>query len=111
MRQLLKHSSAQVLAKQAKRSDASKFKYLVNTDTFCNNLHDELHPLLQEGLLDNNFKYLTQLQREAVDAGILKGNHILLRGGNGTGKTLAYLLPILNQLYNFQTNSHQQHLK
>ena len=96
MRQLLKHSSAQVLARQANRSDSSKFKFLVSTDTFNNSLQDDLHPFLQEGLLDNNFKYLTQLQREAIDAGILKGNHILLRGGNGTGKTLAFLLPILN---------------
>jgi len=40
---------------------------------------------------------------EAVDAGILQGKHMLLGGANGTGKTLAYLLPILNNLYNFQS--------
>ena len=28
---------------------------------------------------------------------------MLLRGANGTGKTLAYLLPVLNNLYNFQS--------
>ena len=28
---------------------------------------------------------------------------MLLRGGNGTGKTLAYLLPILNNLYKQQS--------
>ena len=29
---------------------------------------------------------------------------MLLRGANGTGKTLAYLLPVLNNLYNVQEN-------
>lgn len=26
---------------------------------------------------------------------------MLLKGANGTGKTLAYLLPVLNNLYNY----------
>ena len=29
----------------------------------------------------------------------MEGSSMLLRGENGSGKTLAYLLPILNQLY------------
>ena len=33
----------------------------------------------------------------------MQGKHMLLRGGSGTGKTLAYLLPILNNLYNVQS--------
>ena len=44
----------------------------------------------------------------------MQGKHMLLRGGSGTGKTLAYLLPILNNLYNVQSEDplgsyHHQH--
>ena len=30
---------------------------------------------------------------------------MLLRGANGTGKTLAYLLPVLNRLYGYQAST------
>ena len=30
---------------------------------------------------------------------------MLMRGSNGSGKTLAYLLPILNDLYKYKKNS------
>ena len=36
---------------------------------------------------------------------------MLLRGANGTGKTLAYLLPILNNLYNVQSNNSLENLE
>jgi len=39
----------------------------------------------------------TQVQRVAVKP-ILDGEHVLIKSGTGTGKTLAYLLPLLQQL-------------
>ena len=33
---------------------------------------------------------------------------MLLRGANGTGKTLAYLLPVLNRLYGYQAEVCQE---
>ena len=31
-----------------------------------------------------------------------------MRGANGTGKTLAYLLPVLNNLYKFQSEKKEK---
>ena len=87
-------------ARNAVRSDSDRFKHLLSTDSFdllCE--AKRLHPHLKEGLRANNFKFLTTLQREAINEGIIEGKHMLLRGANGTGKTLAYLLPVLNDLY------------
>jgi superfamily II DNA/RNA helicase len=54
---------------------------------------------LEESLSLNNYKYTTEIQRLALEKGILEGQNMLLNAENGSGKTLAYLLPILNQLY------------
>lgn len=35
----------------------------------------------------------------AVDAGILEGKKMLLHSESGSGKTLAYLMPILESMY------------
>ena len=108
MKSRLKASSAAaelIKARYKARSNADYFKYLMvdyKFDDFTEG-QNSLHPFLLEGLQENNFHHLTNLQMEAIDAGILQGRHMLLGGGNGTGKTLAYLLPILNNLYNIQT--------
>ena len=94
-------------ARHAARSNPDRFKHLLPDDSFSglDEPNTQLHPHLQEGLSACNYQLLTNLQREAIDSGILDGKHMLLRGANGTGKTLAYLLPILNNLYNVQSEN------
>lgn len=87
-------------ARYAVRADPDRYKNLMSNETFAGlETKNSLHPHLLEGLDSCNYQMLTTLQREAIDGGILQGKHMLLRGANGTGKTLAYLLPILNNLY------------
>ena len=107
MKSHMKVSSAaagMLKAKNALRSNPNCYRYLRPDDSFSNlEEKNTLHPHLIEGLSDCNYQLMTSLQREAIDSGILQGKHMILRGANGTGKTLAYLLPILNNLYNVQS--------
>ena len=64
-----------------------------------------MHPTLKQGLKENNFKYVTELQKQAIDEGIMESKHMIVRSTNGSGKTLSYLLPILNSLYNERAGS------
>ncbi|CAI2367187.1 unnamed protein product [Moneuplotes crassus] len=65
----------------------------------------KLHPLLQEGLKRNGFKYITEIQQEVLNSeaislpGDMLGRNTLLASDSGSGKTLAYLLPILNNIF------------
>ena len=91
------------MARNSARADFNRYAHLRASDSF-ENINSEsnlLHPYLLEGLQSNNYTYLTNLQREAIDCGILEGKHVLMRSANGTGKTLAYLLPVFNNLYNY----------
>ena len=80
------------------RSNHKQYKFL-NTQSPFSQISDEIHPLLQQSLEANNYEYMTRVQLKAVKSGILEGKNMLIRGGNGTGKTLTYLLPILNNMY------------
>ena len=44
-------------------------------------------------------KPVADIQKMAVDAGILEGKKMLLHSESGSGKTLAYLMPILESMY------------
>src|SRR3982750_1400928 len=57
----------------------------------------KLHPSLQKGLKELGFQRPTPIQAEAIPAG-LEGRDVLACAMTGSGKTAAFLLPILNQL-------------
>ncbi|MDQ0254013.1 superfamily II DNA/RNA helicase [Evansella vedderi] len=54
-------------------------------------------PFLQEGWQKSNFTNPTEIQEKAVPA-ILDGKDVIAESPTGTGKTLAYLLPVLNKV-------------
>lgn len=55
----------------------------------------ELKPFLQDAWKTSEFQELTEIQKKAVPE-ILEGKNLVCESPTGTGKTLAYLLPILN---------------
>jgi superfamily II DNA/RNA helicase len=57
----------------------------------------ELTPEIIAGFTKDGIVTPTPVQR-AVMAPILAGQHVVIQSGTGTGKTLAYLLPILQKL-------------
>ena len=57
----------------------------------------KLHPSLQKGLKELGFQRPTPIQAEAIP-GALEGRDILACAMTGSGKTAAFLLPILHQL-------------
>ena len=59
-------------------------------------------PQLQEGLDMMGFKKPTPIQEQAIPA-ILNNKDIIACAQTGTGKTAAFVLPILNKLCNNQT--------
>ncbi len=56
-----------------------------------------LHPCLQQNLTRNLFVQPTPVQAESIPPA-LAGGDVIATAQTGTGKTLAFLLPILNQL-------------
>ena len=87
------------------RSNHQKYTYL-QPDLLFSDLSDEqVHEGLKQGLLQNNFNYLTKLQKSAIDKEVLAGKSMLIRGENGCGKTLTYLLPILDQLHRYKSET------
>ncbi|KAF2868222.1 P-loop containing nucleoside triphosphate hydrolase protein [Massariosphaeria phaeospora] len=57
----------------------------------------ELEPRLLRGVRDQRWNEPSKPQAEAIPLAI-QGKDIILRAGTGTGKTAAYLLPILNTI-------------
>ena len=57
----------------------------------------KLHPDLMRGLKDLGFARPTPIQADAIPPG-LEGKDVLACAMTGSGKTVAFLLPILNQL-------------
>ncbi len=55
------------------------------------------HPELQEGISAMGFNEPTPIQQQAIPY-ILEGKDVIACAQTGTGKTAAYLLPILNEL-------------
>lgn len=60
--------------------------------------HDfNLTPSLQDGLDSMGFETPTPIQEQAIPV-IMKGHDLIACAQTGTGKTAAYLLPIIHQL-------------
>lgn len=62
-----------------------------------NELLAELQPFLQEKWQKAGFEDLTDIQRKAIPA-ILTGKDLMAMSPTGTGKTLAYMLPLLEKI-------------
>jgi superfamily II DNA/RNA helicase len=58
---------------------------------------NNLKPFLQEGWKKSGFQETTAIQREAIPH-ILEGKDVIAESPTGTGKTLAYLLPLLDKI-------------
>lgn len=56
-----------------------------------------LHPFLQEAWQKSGFQAPTSIQESAVPL-ILEGKDVIAESPTGTGKTLAYLLPLLHKI-------------
>ena len=57
----------------------------------------ELHPFLVSSLNKNNYITMTQIQKSGIPI-LLKGKDSIVKSETGSGKTLTYLVPILNSL-------------
>jgi superfamily II DNA/RNA helicase len=57
----------------------------------------ELTEAVTRGFAKDGIQVPTPVQRSAI-APILEGHHVVVESGTGTGKTLAYVLPILQRL-------------
>ncbi|XP_073016348.1 DEAD-box ATP-dependent RNA helicase 17 isoform X1 [Primulina eburnea] len=59
-----------------------------------------LHPTLCEQLKERlGFEFPTQVQAQTIPV-VLSGRHVLVNAATGTGKTVAYLAPIIHHLQN-----------
>lgn len=83
------------------RSDKDKYLYLKQDQSVESNqiMSKKCHKDLLRALKLNNYSYLTDVQSQAIEKGILDNNNMIITSESGSGKTLAYLLPVLNQLY------------
>lgn len=62
-----------------------------------------IHPLLVEALRGQGIKDATDFQRQAIST-VPKGEHTLLAAETGCGKTIAYLVPIIQDLIDHKTD-------
>jgi superfamily II DNA/RNA helicase len=70
-------------------------------------LNFNLDDRLIQGIESMGFKNPTPIQEQVIP-GILKGNDIIATAQTGTGKTAAFLLPIVNRII---TTKHDDHIK
>ena len=94
-----KMRSRSCLEQQNKRAKGMFYTEAAGEYGEAKDMMGQMHPVLQEGLEENNINSMTNLQRDAINGGILQGQSMFLRAANGSGKTLACLLPVLNNLY------------
>lgn len=66
-----------------------------------------LHPSLQDALREANLFTLTEVQARTFDVAVSGQHDVIARARTGTGKTLAFLLPSLQQLLH-QSNTNLQ---
>jgi ATP-dependent RNA helicase DDX10/DBP4 len=57
-----------------------------------------LSSLTRKGLRENKFKIPTEIQKQSIGPA-LKGNDVLGASKTGSGKTIAFLIPVLESLY------------
>jgi len=74
------------------------------------NFHDfDFVPALMEGLDAMNYQSLTPIQEQAIPV-IMKRHDLIASAQTGTGKTAAYLLPIVNDILEYGEEEHIQTL-
>ena len=61
-----------------------------------------LDPLVLEGVQDMQFKEMTPIQAQAIPAA-LKGRDVIGAAQTGTGKTAAFLIPLINRIVRTET--------
>ncbi|XP_027356900.1 DEAD-box ATP-dependent RNA helicase 17 isoform X2 [Abrus precatorius] len=85
----------------AKKGSNSESEGANNVFASCSFSSLGLHPTLCDQLRERmGFEVPTLVQAQAIPV-ILSGRHALVNAATGTGKTVAYLAPIVNQLQNF----------
>jgi len=50
---------------------------------------------------------LTDIQQRCIDEGILEGQNMIITSESGSGKTLSYLLPVINHINHFKEQQAQ----
>ncbi|MFN5914184.1 MAG: DEAD/DEAH box helicase, partial [Chitinophagaceae bacterium] len=68
----------------------------------------DFHPTLKESIEASGYKKPTPIQEKAIPV-ILKGDDLIACAQTGTGKTAAFLLPVINGLLNAQRNDSEVH--
>ncbi|KAJ9457814.1 putative ATP-dependent RNA helicase ddx31 [Diplonema papillatum] len=64
----------------------------------------DINGRLKEGLALQGFKHLTKVQRQAFDPIMAEGD-VLIRSATGSGKTVAYLLPLIQRILNWTADN------
>ncbi len=64
-----------------------------------------LHPIIKKNLKHIGYDEMTKIQEAAIPL-VLEGKNIIGLAQTGTGKTAAFLLPIINQILNSNDNKH-----
>lgn len=77
--------------------------FVVNKKEFMNFTQFNLDPRLMHGIKKAGYETATPIQEAAMPAA-LRGRDIIGTAQTGTGKTAAFVLPILNKLLNGQRN-------
>ncbi|KAK7281341.1 hypothetical protein RIF29_09232 [Crotalaria pallida] len=89
---------------EKKKTDESKRNNSNNKDVFssCSFSSLGLHPTLCDQLLERmGFEAPTLVQAQAIPV-ILSGRHALVNAATGTGKTIAYLAPVIHHLQSYE---------
>lgn len=67
----------------------------------------KVEPIILETLKNLNFKALTKVQDQTIGPAIDSEDGLVVRAKTGTGKTLSFLIPIINDLFPKRHNSIQ----
>jgi superfamily II DNA/RNA helicase len=54
---------------------------------------------------ENNYRFTTPIQQRVIEEGILNGQNMIITAESGSGKTLSYLLPLINELNFYKDNN------